>query len=423
MTLHYHRARELMEVRRYDLAEKALRDELAAEPNSANAHLMLSECLQELDRSDEAGSECDEAIRLAPDFAHAHYVRSWILQRRKLWTMALTPAKEAVRLAPAYAGYLGNLAFVYYILGRYGHAAHFANEGLQHDPNHVRCLNALALAAAALGKHRKAHDFLKQALAQNPNDDATYTNLGYVMLLADKKSAALEYYTESLRLDPNDKATQDRVVGMAKEQIFGRLFVAPGALTLVASILLMAVAFRREVGVKDGVAPVLFWLLIFEAATVCLPVISLAFLSPVHLLRLNLVCREWVSEAARCARWSGLGSVLTTLLAFAAAYWVDTPAMLLPAVAAWAGTHHGNILAFRELSRKPRVLLTLYEDLVSVVGLMGIGLLAARCLLVDPVWAGCSHLSYMPLCFYVLGSFYVGLFLYTFAPRTPTNPS
>jgi tetratricopeptide (TPR) repeat protein len=410
MGAHLDRARQLMELRRYDLAEQALRDELAAEPNSPDAHLLLGECLEKLHRFHDACAEVEEAIRLAPEYGHAHYLLSWVLQQEKLWANALAPAKEAVRLVPTFPGYLGNLAFVYYMLGQNADAAHFASEGLRQDPNHIRCLNARALVLAARSKYREAHEVLKHALAQNPNDEATYANLGYLMLLSDKKTAALRYYSESLRLDPHDPATQNTVASTAREQIFVRLLLVPGFLTMLAGIW-TTVAFQRDrVELSEETRHILLGIMLVGLGSICLPWICLAQLSPARLLRLNLACRELVPDALRCACRLGVGSVLTLVLSFAAAFWFESPAMFLPAVAAWVANLCVNILAFNKLGRKPRMLLSLYAVLVSLLGLGGMGLLAGR--------FGC-----IPLCFYVLGSFHLGLFLYTFAPQTARNAS
>src|SRR6201982_2700477 len=101
MSLHPDRPRVLMfELSRWDLAEKELRQELAADPNSGAAHIMLAHSLGNLNRVEHGLVVAQEAIRLAPDVAYGHNVLGWLLLRSGRIREARDIALEAIRLEP-----------------------------------------------------------------------------------------------------------------------------------------------------------------------------------------------------------------------------------------------------------------------------------------------------------------------------------
>src|SRR5579862_5261145 len=76
------RAQLLLEQSRYDLAERELRDALAADPDHALAHALLAVCHLEQDQLDDATREAKAALGLEPDLAYASYVLGLVLHRR-----------------------------------------------------------------------------------------------------------------------------------------------------------------------------------------------------------------------------------------------------------------------------------------------------------------------------------------------------
>jgi Flp pilus assembly protein TadD len=66
MNAHRERARQLIELKKFDLAEQELRAALALEPNDASSHAALASCLLERKAIFQALSEAETAVGLEP---------------------------------------------------------------------------------------------------------------------------------------------------------------------------------------------------------------------------------------------------------------------------------------------------------------------------------------------------------------------
>ena len=66
----------LIQQKKYDAAEKILRQLLAQEPTNIHYLALLAELNLQQDRLDKAESIIDDAIGLSPDTAHLYYIKS-----------------------------------------------------------------------------------------------------------------------------------------------------------------------------------------------------------------------------------------------------------------------------------------------------------------------------------------------------------
>ncbi len=193
----------LMNMGRYDEAERRLRQVLLAEPQNADAHILLALCLLEGQKFDEATSEAETAVGLRPDESRAHYALARVWYARRYPDRAERGIEEAIRLDPYDADYHSFRAALLFERSRWQDALAAAEAAVAIDPEHVAANNFRAMALVKLGRRAEAGQTIDAALARSPEDAFSHANKGWALLEARKPKEALDHFREALRLDPN----------------------------------------------------------------------------------------------------------------------------------------------------------------------------------------------------------------------------
>lgn len=209
-------AKLLLQTRHYKEAEVALRQVLAATPNSADAHALLALALYHQDRNADALREVRTAIGLAPDDAFPHYVRALILLDDGQTDDALRAVHESLRLEPTSARYHAFVSRIYLRKRDWSRALGAAETGLQFDPEYEACINAQAMALVKLGRKVEAEAALATALARNPENAMTHANHGWALLHRGDHEGAFAAFRESLRIDPTSTWAREGIVEAMK---------------------------------------------------------------------------------------------------------------------------------------------------------------------------------------------------------------
>jgi len=287
MGKHLERARILFRQQRYDLAERELRDELAAKPECATSHAFLAHCL-EVQRKGltEAEQEATEGIRLAPALGYAHYVLGRVFQAQQRGMDAEASLREALRLEPQNPDYYQFLSWSQHN-GGYTRpqlnrlALETAERGLQCDPAHVGCMNSRALALMALDRPAEASAAINAALALDPECGMTWMNHGWIELQQQRADKALQCYLEALRLRPGSKEAGvglDRATRLLWEQRMGRVINALWAVVCLLGIFVAPLVWSCDVAQWDTASQ----RGLFAFGAICfifgLPVVGLGFL-------------------------------------------------------------------------------------------------------------------------------------------------
>ena len=201
---------------RHDMAEKELRQFLAATPENAFALAVLAISLAELRRRDEAEAAAREAIGHEPDLAFAHYALARVLTDRNRLDDASAAIREAVRLEPDDADYHGMNAAIELGKERWQAALDAAETGLQMDPEHVTCNNLRAMALVKLGRQNEAGNTIDNALSREPDNSFSHANKGWTLLEQGRRKEALAHFQESLRLEPGNEWAREGLVEALK---------------------------------------------------------------------------------------------------------------------------------------------------------------------------------------------------------------
>jgi tetratricopeptide (TPR) repeat protein len=214
------RAQVLFEQSRYEHSERALRQELAVDPDNPRAHALLGLCLA-AGRRDGAVEAARQAVALAPDLAFGHYALADILSDRDDHIGAASAIHEAIRLDPDMPNYHALLAGIEFKLGRWEWALVAACRGLAIDPGHVGCLNLRAMALVKLQRAKEADAVFVTALSHDPNNAVTHANLGWALLEQGNAAPALHHFREALRLDADFDRARQGVTEAFKARYFG----------------------------------------------------------------------------------------------------------------------------------------------------------------------------------------------------------
>jgi len=189
----FERAILLYQQNRHEQAEQELRQALAADPQDAQAHSLLSLCLCERKQFQEATVEARQAIALAPDFAFSHYAHARVLSERNHEQEALAAIREAIRLDPRDADYGAWMPHPHGTENS-GRGARGRRTGPSIDAEHVACTNLRRDGARQAGPQGRGRPTIDAALARNPDNAVTHANQGWTLLHQGDPKRALEHF-------------------------------------------------------------------------------------------------------------------------------------------------------------------------------------------------------------------------------------
>jgi tetratricopeptide (TPR) repeat protein len=216
MTDHFGRAQVLVNQGNYELAERELRQVLAAQPDYASAHALLAISLSGREKYIEATQAIQQAIALCPDFAGFHYIYSGILDNQQKIVEAKNSISEALRLNPEDADYHARLANIEYDQGKYTKALKAAEQGLSLDAENVGCMNLRLLALMQLGQLSLAATEIEVSLSIEPENPYSHGIKGWISLHQNQIPEALHSFQESLRIKPQLEWTRQGLVEALK---------------------------------------------------------------------------------------------------------------------------------------------------------------------------------------------------------------
>ncbi len=328
MSANLERGRLLLIQRRYDLAEKCLRQAVAEDPDWPLAHGLLSVALQGLDRDAEGLFEAQKAVHLAPDEAWCHYVLAGSLHSLDRLPEAEEAIRQAIGLNPNDADYHARLAMLLYNQSRWAEALEASEAGLRQDPQNADCLNFRGMSLTKLGRREEARAAVQGALALDPENAWSHAVQGWTSLESSQPKQALEHFREALRIDPDQEYARHGMVEALKARhlvyrLMLRWFLGMARLSgkaqwavvigLFVGFNLLGTLSRDYPALAPFVTPLLVVYVLFCVLTwIAVPLFNL-------LLRLNRFGRYALSrEQIVASNWFGgmlAGAVVLVLLA------------------------------------------------------------------------------------------------------------
>jgi Flp pilus assembly protein TadD len=217
MSLHYEKARLLVEQSRYQMAERELQQALAEFPNDVDACNLLAYCLSQLQRHEEAIAQAKEAIAIAPEYPYAYQTLAQVLVANNQYDEAKSAIEEAIRLDCQLVRSFIILSHLLCLQGNWSEALVAAEQGLTLDAENIACLNNCSCALSGLNRVEEAIATLKKVISLDPAYALAYYNLGLFLLDSGADpDESLQYLQESLRLDPTYPLAQKHLLRALK---------------------------------------------------------------------------------------------------------------------------------------------------------------------------------------------------------------
>ncbi len=374
------RAILLYQQSRYDLAEKELRRELAANPGHARAHGLLAVSLAHQEKYREAIQEARQAIHLGPDDGFGHYALATIFDRQDKLKEAEAAVGEAIRLEPENYYYLGLLSSLHMQQSRWQKGLEAAERALSINPEYLLGVNQRARALIKLGRGRQAESAIQAALALAPGDAQTHANQGWIALEMGDQPCAMEHFREALRLNAELTWAQEGIVealrsrnfvyGLMLRYFFWMSRLGKGA-RWGAVLGIYALARTARILVRTPLAPLAIPFIILYLIFVYLSWTAKS-LSDL-LLRLDPLGRLVLSKDRIVASNWVAGFLLMAVVCILALLATGSPAALM--AAAWSGIMvipvSATAIAKAGSGRKT---LLVYTVILALIGLFGVGL-------------------------------------------------
>src|SRR5688500_1516527 len=140
------RANQLIQLKRYQDAEKELKQVLSMEPDRAQALALLAICLSEQNNIKEAVGFIQQAISQEPDNDFFIYLHAFFLFKLEKRKEAEKHILNAIDYEPNNGEYFGLLALIKIDQKEWQEGLDSANKGLSVDPDNLTCLNARSTA-------------------------------------------------------------------------------------------------------------------------------------------------------------------------------------------------------------------------------------------------------------------------------------
>ncbi len=216
MSHHFERGQLLYTQGRYAFAADEFRAALADDPNRAEPHSYLAQCLLELGDTAGALREADEGVRLAPLHFLPHAVKAMVLHKLDRYAEAEASATEAVSNDPFAAWPFAVLANVRFSRNDWAGCLEAATRGLALDPTDAGCLSLRTLANLRLGRRADATFSAETALRNDPNDPFAHVAEGWRRMHVGDAKGACDHFRTALRLDPTSAAARAGMIEALK---------------------------------------------------------------------------------------------------------------------------------------------------------------------------------------------------------------
>jgi tetratricopeptide (TPR) repeat protein len=216
----------LIQQKKYDAAEKVLRQLLAQEPTNIHYLALLAELNLQQDKIQEALSIVEDAIGLSPDTAHLYFIKSRVDIQNDKYDEGEKSIQQAITLDPYTADYFAWFANIKLARKQYDESLRLANQALEIDPEDLLALNVRSTVLIKLNRKEESFSTIEGALRNDPNNAYTHANYGWGLLEKGDHKKALKHFKEALKNDPNfDYAQKGMIEALKASNPVYRMFL------------------------------------------------------------------------------------------------------------------------------------------------------------------------------------------------------
>lgn len=191
-----------------------LHDMIKANPNDADARLMLGSVLMEEGERSESVAQLTEAVRLRPNSAQAQNALGEACNTFGDLDAARKAFEKAAQLDPHYATAQTNLSLVLMKLGQFPEAALHLDCAIRLLGQRPDAAYPHYLRAKIYGEERhveKAAAELQQAVSLQPDFAEAWSDLGSARKILLDDAGVLSAFEKAVRFAPNDPVAQERL--------------------------------------------------------------------------------------------------------------------------------------------------------------------------------------------------------------------
>lgn len=187
-----------------DDAIECCRRAVSSERDNVDAHVVLGRLLTAGGELDEAAASFTEALTHDPEYGEVWNMLAGIYGQRGVYDEAERCSREAIRVLPDQAdGYI-NLTNALLALGRAADAAQAGARAVTLDPANALSWNMLGLAREGMESWAEAEQSYMKAIAINPSLTAAQTGLGRILQAKGDLAGAERVLRQVLQLNPLD---------------------------------------------------------------------------------------------------------------------------------------------------------------------------------------------------------------------------
>ncbi len=176
---------QALKAERYDLAEKAFRGAIAANPENKRAHLNLAVVLTQLGRLVAAEESARAALSIDPDYGFAYFNLGNIYEARNQLAEAITFYHKTVAKAPRNLKANFRLANALMRTGDFERAARHYRVAVEIAPGLVQARYLESLALIALRRYVAAREVLEDAIKVHPDNVELTRSLARLLATAE----------------------------------------------------------------------------------------------------------------------------------------------------------------------------------------------------------------------------------------------
>ncbi|MFK3795193.1 MULTISPECIES: tetratricopeptide repeat protein [unclassified Pseudomonas] len=189
-----------------DGAIDALRQLLANDPDSAEAHALLAICLMNMRRVHAARREVQLALATDAQLPLAHYAAAQVAIAQRKFKLAEEHLAQLLDLEPLNPLNHRCKAELYQLTGRLSQSREPLEKALELAPDDAANLVAMAQFHRASGNWGQAHAFARQALQASPGHPGAVIVMGHLLLREGDISGAREHAIWALQENANNVA-------------------------------------------------------------------------------------------------------------------------------------------------------------------------------------------------------------------------
>jgi tetratricopeptide (TPR) repeat protein len=440
MGKHLDRAEILLDLDKYDLAEKELRQEIAENPDSDLAHGSLARCLINQRKLGAETLEIVEyALALNPENDWLHYLLAVYWHMSGNFDRAQTAIGVSIELDPNVSLYFDTLARILFDRGNDRFKTHSRRimlivfvfsrglllpiywgiftickdywirsylrpviapleKSLSLDPEYLSALNLQTQLLIQTNRPHRALANSLDALRIDPSDDTAHRLHAQVLLILGKYIAARDHFQSALNIDPSSKESKAGLLEAVRSQYWVYPWIS---VTNWRGILVLGIVF--SITVTLGISTIWFksdGIFVFSICLVFIPLASISLAAkPIFNLFLQLRSKHRLLMTSSISIWGTiLGNYIASLIiaAVSSVYLLSFLAAVLDNASAWvlamaipillifAGIFISVATFLPAIARnEARFLSTVYQSVVGGLGIVSI--VATYCLGVNQV--------------------------------------